>query len=181
MRYVAFLRAINVGGRVVKMDALRRLFTSMGFDDVATFITSGNVIFGSSVRNTASLESKIEAALERELGYPVATFVRSTSELAVLAQHPLVSGAAVPPGASQFVIFLRNTLSKTEVRGVLAFRNDMNDFQVHGREVLWTVRGSLLESGIPTAALDKATKAPGTMRNANTVRRLVAKYGNAIG
>ncbi len=44
-RYVAFLRAVNVGGRIVKMDELRRLFAGAGFADVETFIASGNVIF----------------------------------------------------------------------------------------------------------------------------------------
>ena len=57
MRYVAFLRAINVGGRVVKMDDLRRHFVSMGLSDVQTFIASGNVIFESPARSTARLEA----------------------------------------------------------------------------------------------------------------------------
>ena len=48
IRYVAFLRAINVGGHVVKMDALRKLFVHAGLSDVETFIASGNVVFSSS-------------------------------------------------------------------------------------------------------------------------------------
>lgn len=177
MRYVAFLRAVNVGGRVVKMDVLRRLFTSMAFDGVATFIASGNVIFESPARNAASLESKIEAALARSLGYPVATFVRSTPDLAALAEHPLVSGATVPPGASLFVVFVRRPLSKAETRKVLEFKDDVNDFEVLGREVLWTIRGSLMDSGISGAHMEKAIGMPGTIRNATTVRRLAARYG----
>ena len=51
-RYVAFLRAINVGGHVVKMEALRKLFESMGFQRVETYIASGNVIFDSEARKT---------------------------------------------------------------------------------------------------------------------------------
>jgi uncharacterized protein (DUF1697 family) len=70
-RYVAFLRAINVGGHIVKMDALRRHFASLGFDDVETFIASGNVIFQSRSTAAAALERRIEACLEERLGYEV--------------------------------------------------------------------------------------------------------------
>jgi uncharacterized protein (DUF1697 family) len=59
-RYVAFLRAINVGGHIVKMDYLRSLFEELGFTNVETFIASGNVVFDSSYKNPASLEKKIE-------------------------------------------------------------------------------------------------------------------------
>ena len=83
MRYVAFLRAINVGGRhLVKMDALRRLFEELGFTNVETFIASGNVVFESKSRSAASLEKAIEAHLQKSLGYEVKTFIRSESEVA---------------------------------------------------------------------------------------------------
>ena len=63
-KYVAFLRAINVGGHTVKMDQLRRLFEALGFSDVQTFIASGNVIFDSKSKSTKALEKKIEKYLQ---------------------------------------------------------------------------------------------------------------------
>ena len=67
-RFVAFLRALNVGGHgVVKMEALKKHFTAMGFSDVETFIASGNVVFSS--KGVKGLDGKIAAALERALGY----------------------------------------------------------------------------------------------------------------
>jgi uncharacterized protein (DUF1697 family) len=86
-RYVAFLRAVNVGGRVVKMDELRRLFEGAGFDGVETFIASGNVIFSSPSTTTAAVEETIERALASALGYAVPTFVRTTREVAAAAVH----------------------------------------------------------------------------------------------
>ena len=62
VRYVAFLRAINVGGHVVKMDRLRRIFESMRFRNVETFIASGNVIF-EAAGNADVLERRIEKGL----------------------------------------------------------------------------------------------------------------------
>ena len=64
MRYVAFLRAINVGGHTVRMEALRREFESLGATNVETFIASGNVIFDTARRNAAALERAIEEHLQ---------------------------------------------------------------------------------------------------------------------
>ena len=66
-RYVAFLRAINVGGRVGKMAALKGLFERLKLADVETFIASGNVIF-TSASDAQRLERLIEGALEKVLG-----------------------------------------------------------------------------------------------------------------
>ena len=57
-RYIAFLRAINVGGHTVKMDRLREIFESLGFANVETFIASGNVVFETTAGDTAALETQ---------------------------------------------------------------------------------------------------------------------------
>jgi uncharacterized protein (DUF1697 family) len=74
-KYIAFLRAINVAGRYVKMEHLRSLFVSMGFADVETFINSGNVIFSSDADNSKILEQEIERQLQADLGFEVPTFI----------------------------------------------------------------------------------------------------------
>ena len=84
-RYIAFLRAINVGGRTVKMDRLRELFEAMKFTDVSTFIASGNVVFNAPGKDPVVLETRIEKHLQQSLGYEVATFLRTPSELATMA------------------------------------------------------------------------------------------------
>ena len=63
-RFIAFLRAINVGrGRTVKMRSLRQVFESLGFSEVATFIASGNVVFETRTKKSQMLERKIERGL----------------------------------------------------------------------------------------------------------------------
>jgi uncharacterized protein (DUF1697 family) len=93
MKYVAFLRAINVGGRVVKMEALRGHFEALGFADVDTFIASGNVIFESAAEQ-ASVKTTIEAHLRSSLGFEVATFVRTIAEVHEVAKHSVLNNAA---------------------------------------------------------------------------------------
>lgn len=80
-RYVAFLRAINLGGaRMVKMDFLRQLFESLGFDEVETFIASGNVVF-STKRQSSS--QPLERKIEKNFWKNWATTSRSSSEQAL--------------------------------------------------------------------------------------------------
>src|SRR4029079_16647210 len=79
-KYIALLRAINVGGRTVKMERLRALFEDLDFEAVETFIASGNVIFDAPGK-AAALERAIEAALEKALRVPVGTFLRTPEEL----------------------------------------------------------------------------------------------------
>ncbi|MGH7483915.1 MAG: DUF1697 domain-containing protein, partial [Longimicrobiales bacterium] len=82
-RCFAFLRAINVGGRTVRMAALRELFDALGLERVETFIASGNVVFDvEGQEDPSALERRIEERLRRELGYEVATFLRARPELA---------------------------------------------------------------------------------------------------
>ena len=76
-RYFAFLRAINVGGRFVKMDKLRQQFELIGLSNVQTYIQSGNAIFDTADTNIAELERKIEEQLQAELGYHVPTLIRT--------------------------------------------------------------------------------------------------------
>ena len=76
-KYLAFLRAINVGGHTVKMDHLRQIFESLGLSNAETFIASGNVIFDVKAGNVKTLEKKIENKLHEALGYEVAAFIRT--------------------------------------------------------------------------------------------------------
>jgi uncharacterized protein (DUF1697 family) len=82
IRYVAFLRGINVGGhRLIKMDELGRLFTAMGLSDVRTVIASGNVLFASEEADAKKLTARIELALEESLGYRVDVMLRTMARL----------------------------------------------------------------------------------------------------
>lgn len=171
---VAFLRAINVGGRVVKMTTLASLFEELGFAEVATFIASGNVVFRSRATR-AALESSIERRLQAALGYPVVTFVRSTAEVAAVAVcNPFAR--PIPEGGRLFVGFLRSAPSAAARARVAALATPTDELRVRGRELYWLCATPSMQSILSGAVLEKALGAPATLRNVNTVRRLAAKY-----
>ena len=176
-RYVAFLRAINVGGRRVKMAHLRTLFEALGFFDVTTFIASGNVIFDSPAEDTRKLEQRIEDHLRESLGYEVATFVRSGSELVDVAGYePFVPSDLNVEGNSLYIAFLQASPTFEAEQKLMAFRSEVDDFRVNGREVYWLCRKKMSESVFSGALLEKTVEMPATIRNATTVQKVAAKY-----
>ncbi|HET7216423.1 MAG TPA: DUF1697 domain-containing protein [Vicinamibacterales bacterium] len=181
-RYIALLRAINVGGHVVKMDQLRRIFESMSLDNVQTFIASGNVIFESGRARPQTLEQTLEKRLQAALGYPVLTFLRTPAEMIAAAAHAPF-GETVEEGASIYVAFLKAAPDRAARQKVEALGGDLDAFDVHAREVYWLRRKARERAGEPPPPFDRALGAPVTTRNITTVRKIAAKYcsGDALG
>ena len=178
-RYVAFLRAINVGGHTVKMDRLRALFEEIGFPGVETFIASGNVVFESPEAGDDALERRIEEHLRRSLGYEVATFVRSVDEVRAIADHQSFPASEIAASHALYVGFLKAAPAGEAREKVMALRTEIDDFHLHGRELYWLCRTKLSESTVSGAQIEKALgRAPATLRNANTVRRMADKYAS---
>ncbi|HEY5884588.1 MAG TPA: DUF1697 domain-containing protein [Pyrinomonadaceae bacterium] len=176
MKYVAFLRAINVGGHTVKMDHLRSLFESMGFANVETFIASGNVIFESRVKSGAALEKKIEKQLKTALGYEVKTFIRTLDEVAAVAGFKSFPPKLEQPGDVLYVGFMSTTSDVTAVKNLDALADNVNSFRVHEREVYWLRRKSVGESVYSGGIIEKTLKTPVTFRSSTTVKKILAKY-----
>jgi uncharacterized protein (DUF1697 family) len=176
-KYVAFLRAINVGGHLVKMDQLRMLFEALGFDNVETFIASGNVIFDAKSKTPAALEKKIEGHLLKALGYPVETFLRTVEQVVQVAKaQPFAAKELTRDGTRLYVGFLAETPSEAAKAELAKCRNKANDFSIAGREVFWLCRVKFSETDFSGARLEKILKLKTTLRNINTPQRIAAKY-----
>jgi uncharacterized protein (DUF1697 family) len=175
-RYVAFLRAINIGGHIVKMADLRHYFMDAGFTDVETYIQTGNVIFTAEQDDRDNLEQQIETHLEHILGYPVATFLRTFPELEAVVAHQPFPAAEFEAGASLYIAFLKTEPTPEIQNKILSFTNEVDAFDVHGRELYWLGRKQQMQSTFSSALLEKTIGGPATVRNVNTVRKMVAKY-----
>lgn len=175
-RFIAFLRAINVGGRNVKMAELRALFEAIGFTNVETFIASGNIIFESESRNAKTLEQKIEHRLRESLGYEVTTFVRTDSELAAIAQYRPFPNTELNSAGTLNIAFLAAPLSAEAKQALEKLQTEIDDLHVHNREVYWLCRKKQSESGLSNAVFERVLKAKTTLRGVNTILRIAAKY-----
>src|ERR671918_593403 len=153
--YVALLRGINVGGKnLIKMAELKAAFEGAGFEDVATYIQSGNVLFRAARSSTAALERRIEGMLSRKFGYRASVVVRSIAQLrdVVFLKAPLTAAAA-----------LRTVPTHPEV-----------DQLSSGRGVLYVSR---LASRAVQSRLNRVASLPAykymTIRNWNTTTKLL--------
>lgn len=174
-RFVAFLGSINVGGRVVKMDRLRALFQELEFNDVSTFIASGNVIFDATPEDETSLEDRVEEHLASRLGYKVPVFLRSAPEVAAILQNQPFDDSSLEKGDTILTVLLKAEPPITACRSLAAMSTDTDQFDTWGRQLYWLCRTSIARSraGIQMA---KVLAMPGTSRNINTLRRLAKIY-----
>ena len=171
-RCVAFLRAVNVGGRSVRMDALRAAFEALALTNVETFIASGNVIFDSRARDHAALERNIEAQLLASFGFEIHTFVRALADVATVAAHPVFD----TPAQTQVVGFLRGAPTPAALQAVERMSTDADRLQVHGRELFWLSENRRSESVFSNAAFERALDMRSTFRGLSTLRKLVARH-----
>jgi uncharacterized protein (DUF1697 family) len=172
-KYVAFLRAINVGGNtIVKMDVLRGLFESLRLANVQTYIQSGNVIFESDEEDASALEVRIERQLEKGLGKKIQVFVRTMREIESIAKKPLFDPKE---NEALHIVFLRSRPDKKSGQALASFINEADDFAVKGREV-YNLRHDKEKSIFSNNLIEKTLGISGTTRNLTTVQKIVEKY-----
>jgi uncharacterized protein (DUF1697 family) len=172
-QYLALLRGINVGGKnPVKMANLRECFEGLGFDDVSTYINSGNVLFRAPRQKADELATRIEAELTRTLGIDLKIVLRTRAQLeSVVANAPNGFG---DPAYRCDVIFLRKPLTAKRAFGALEMRDGV-DRAWSGKGVLYFSR---LDAKASSSKLSKFVMTPEyqdvTIRSWSTTTKLAA-------
>jgi uncharacterized protein (DUF1697 family) len=176
-RYVAFLRGMNLGGRRIKNEELRRHFEEMGFEEVATFRASGNVVFSApGPEPEAKLAERVEAELDERLGYDVPVFLRSIEEVAAIAEQEPFDAKQVERSKGKLqVSLLKKKPSATAKKKALVLATDQDLLAIEGRELYWLPSGGISESDLDLKAIDSAL-GPGTIRTMGTIQQITAKY-----
>lgn len=163
-RYVALLRAVNVGGTgKLPMAELKAMCEDAGFQNARTYIASGNVVF-ESPHAEAKVKQMLEERLERYAGKPVGVLVRTGKELAgVLAANPF----ADQPGNRVVAIFLDAAPAKSALHDISGLQDERLAL---GRREIYVHYGD----GMADSRLKIKAAAQGTGRNMNTVAKLAA-------
>ena len=174
-RLVAFLRAVNVGGHIVKMERLRALFVELGFRDVETFIASGNVIFTSPSKSLKALEQRIERRLSEALDYDVTTFVRIDAQVAAVATYKPFADSRMKNAKAVYVGFLAQAPRPAARKALMALRSDIEDFHVRGPQLYWLSRIGMGTSKLTPAIFERALQGRVTFRAMSSVRKLADK------
>jgi uncharacterized protein (DUF1697 family) len=166
--YIAFLRAINVGGHFVKMDALQEVFNSLGLKNVSTYIQSGNVRFETASKSKEALTLQIEKSLQQALGFEVATFLRTKEEMQALVK--LDPFKKCQPDAKTYVTFFAEA---PKIKAPLfSPKKEVEVIGVKGCDVFCVSHTINGKSGFPNIFLEKELGIFGTTRNWNTTSKM---------
>ncbi len=172
-RYVAFLRGINVSGqKLIKMDALKAMFSALGFESVVTYIQSGNVIFDSKEKDTAKLRNMIEKHLLAELGYEVSTIVRSIVELEIIINQNPFPAVAVGDTRKLHVTMLAGEADKAKEPLLSAVLVEDEEMHIIGTE-LYMITHSYGNSKLSNTFVEKKLGLTATTRNWATINKVV--------
>jgi uncharacterized protein (DUF1697 family) len=177
MIHVSLVRGINVGGnRRIAMDRLRAVHLAAGVEAPRTLLQSGNVVFAAGKEKRAALESRIAAALAKEMGATVEVLVRTATELeAVLAANPFSTEAKADP-SHLLVMFLKAPLDKAGVVKLAALPT-VGERVYPGTESVYLYYpppAGIGQSKLTGAVIERALGTVGTARNWTTLTKILA-------
>lgn len=170
MRYVALFRGINVGGKnIVKMQDLRALFSELGFQDVRSYIQSGNILFSSDSR-VSEFSKRVEKAFAERFGFSVPIIYRTQAEMLELVKNlpytvdEITEAESMDPQVAHLYVYF----SAKEMKQQEFFEIGERAI-VHSKDVYYltdkSVRFSKLNTKLPTGL---------TARNWKTVMKLMS-------
>jgi uncharacterized protein (DUF1697 family) len=175
-RYALLLRGVNVGTKnSLPMADLRAMLTKLGCADVQTYVQSGNAVFGTKL-GAPALTAAVEKALERYMGRPIATTLRTRIQMQTTVDANPFADVATNP-AYLCVTFLSHAPKQAEVAPLHAQDFAPERFLVTGKEIYsWHPNGQA-RSSLAVALGKLPLRGAVTTRNWNTVRKLLEMLG----
>ena len=179
MTVISMLRGVNVGGHnKIKMDALRALYASLGFEDAATFIQSGNVVFRTKECDLGKVGKRIEDGIEKTFGFRPDVILRTAEEMrGAIARNPFAGRKEIEPN-KLLVWFLAAAPDAEARKKVLAMLADAKEpypeeLCMHEREIYIYFPNGMARPKLSLPGVERALKVSGTGRNWNSVLKLM--------
>jgi uncharacterized protein (DUF1697 family) len=169
--YVAMLRGVNVGGNSLKMDWLRQACEGMGWQDVRTYVQSGNIVFSSRL-NASKLAPALKATIDAQTRLPVAVVVRSASEMAkIVAGNPFLKQKGLDL-TKLHVTFLSEPPSKPALGKLDVLAGTRDEYRLVKQEIYLHCPINYGQTKLSNTAIEKALSVGATTRNWKTVTTL---------
>lgn len=179
MTHVALLRGINVGGKnKVEMSRLKRAVERLGHEDVVTYINSGNVVFNAS--GEGGLAKPLQRALEVEFGFPIGLVVRDLDTMITL-EEAIPDEWVNDKTMRTDVLFLGDDVDKPSIVDQLPVRPGIDTAFYAAGAVVWQVDAENLTKSGRTKLIGGRLYRASTVRNVNTVRKLVGLMRDVAG
>jgi len=174
MIYIALLRGINVGGKAkVEMPKLKDVFENLGYNNVVTYINSGNVIFEPAQGSPQKIAKDVEAALQAKFGFNIKVLLRSQKELeSIVRQIPdtWVNDQLMKCD----VMFLMPEIDSPSILKQIPHSPEAEDVIYLPGAVVWRVDRNKIRQGQVLKIIGSDIHKKLTVRNPNTVRKILA-------
>ena len=178
--YVAFLRAVNIRPRWVKMARLREVLADAGFTDVDTYIQSGNVKVSTPRRSPARVRAQLEQIIEDEFGFPVPCIIRTPQQLREIAEYaesltsPL-DPAEIVEAERRYITFNTEPLTAEQLDFCARWQQPGERLLGHGSEIHWWLGMPTHEAKISNARIERLG-IQATTRDLKVVRTLATRW-----
>jgi uncharacterized protein (DUF1697 family) len=170
--HIALLRAVNVGGRGLKMGDLVAFARDLGLNEPRTLLQSGNLVFESPAKGDAALEKRLETEAETRFGFPIDFMVRSAAEWqALMTANPFADAARDDP-AHLLVMPLKIAPAKGALEALRAAIKGPELAELAGRDAYLVYPDGIGRSKLTISVVEKALGVRGTARNWNTVVKI---------
>ncbi len=171
--YISMLRGINVGGnKKIKMEQLRKSFEALGFEQVKTYIQSGNVVFKTGRVSPITLSKKIEVRILGDFGFSVSVISRTVDEMAkAIESNPFLKEPGIDP-QKLHVAFLSDAPAPEALKKLETLTTAPDKSRCCGKEVYLYLPNGVSQSFWMKTPLDRVLSVVTTTRNWRTVNTL---------
>lgn len=177
--YVAFLRAVNVGGRNVKMADLRAALTDAGFTDVATHIQSGNVRVRTSLRSPQRVAASIRESLTAAAGFDIPAIVRTPAELTALVGTVDAIPALLPGEGRRYVAFADGPVGEAAQATLEGWSTSGERALVLGSDIMAELTVGFHKTTLTNARIERITGRMTTWRDLKVLRQVTDLWGGS--
>jgi uncharacterized protein (DUF1697 family) len=177
-RFVLLLRAVNVGGRSLKMSDAREVLQRNGFRDVASYIQTGNFVVTTALRSDAKVEAEASRALSGHAGYDIVVIARRTRELTTLVEQVDGIPALLDSPRARYVTFCTEAPTAAAAAALEAWEAPGEAAKVLGKDVLVEFEVPFNEATLTGARLARILGVAGTARSMTVVRAMAEKWGS---
>jgi uncharacterized protein (DUF1697 family) len=169
--YIALLRGINVSGqKIIKINELRKLFESLDFKNVKTYIQSGNVVFNSGIDNTDKIVKLVEKKIKDVFTFDVTVIIRTHNELGkIIRTNPFLKSK---PVEKLYVTFLSNITDDENTEKLIKYKSEIEEFRLIGKEMYLFYPDGAGRSKLTNNIFESKLGVKTTTRNWNTVNKL---------
>ena len=179
IKYLALLRGINVSGHnMIKMDALKKMLENMGFQNIETYIQSGNIFFDSEEENAASVGFKIKQEISKVFGYDVPVIMVSKTDLELCFKNNPYLKEKECDIKKLYVAFISKELTAAAINDLKISNFKPDEAAIDSNRIYIKYAIGAGKTNLDQKYIEKKLSVVATMRNWNTVTKLLEMYNS---